>query len=127
MAHDGTAAPTRQEPTRTEQAKRPVASPTLTRSVPGIGGQTLTGFEAAGLQRISRSKPPAGDLRALNAQADRNGRYFADLHGLSATEFHALLHVTVGETSGTPLTAGQLRQRMGLTNAGVTYLVRPER
>jgi DNA-binding MarR family transcriptional regulator len=66
----------------------------------------------------------SADLRALNAQADRIGRFFAHLHGLSATEFHALLHIMVGETSSTPLTAGDLRQRMGLTNAGVTYLVR---
>jgi DNA-binding MarR family transcriptional regulator len=66
----------------------------------------------------------SADLRALNAQADRIGRFFADMHGLSATEFHALLHIMVAETSQSPLTAGHLRQRMGLTNAGVTYLVR---
>jgi DNA-binding MarR family transcriptional regulator len=66
----------------------------------------------------------SADLGALNAQADSIGRFFADMHGLSATEFYALLHVMVGETSGSPLTAGSLHQRMGLTNAGVTYLVR---
>src|ERR1700710_1028235 len=66
----------------------------------------------------------SADLRALNAQSDQIGRFFADLHQLSATEFRALLHIMVGETSGTPLTAGHLRQRMGLTNAGITYLVR---
>ena len=65
----------------------------------------------------------SADLRALNAQGDRIGRFFADLHGLSATEFHALLHVMVSETAGTPLTAGHLRQRLGVTKAGVTYLV----
>jgi DNA-binding MarR family transcriptional regulator len=66
----------------------------------------------------------SADLQALTAQADRIGRFFADIHDLSATEFHALLHIMVGETSQSPLTAGHLRQRMGLTNAGVTYLVR---
>jgi DNA-binding MarR family transcriptional regulator len=66
----------------------------------------------------------SADLRALTAQSDQIGRFFADLHQLSATEFHALLHIMVGETSGTPLTAGHLQQRMGLTNGGITYLVR---
>jgi len=75
-------------------------------------------------ERVKLESLLSADLRALNAQADRIGRFFADLHDLSSTEFHALLHIMVGETSGAPLTAGGLRQRMGLTNAGVTYLVR---
>ena len=66
----------------------------------------------------------SADLRALNAQADQIGRHFAELHHLSPTEFQALLHIMVGETAGIPLTAGHLQQRMGLTNAGITYLVR---
>lgn len=45
------------------------------------------------------------------------------MHGLSANEFHALLHIMVGESTGTPLTAGQLQQRIGLTQSGVTHLV----
>jgi DNA-binding MarR family transcriptional regulator len=65
----------------------------------------------------------SADLRALTAQSDRIGRFFAELHHLSANEFHALLHIMVGETSGTPLTAGQLRQRLGLTHSGTTYLL----
>ncbi|MCZ8379968.1 MarR family transcriptional regulator [Mycobacterium sp. CPCC 205372] len=66
----------------------------------------------------------SADLRALTAESDRIGRMFAELHHLSANEFHALLHIMVGETSGMPLTAGQLQQRLGLTHAGITYLVR---
>jgi DNA-binding MarR family transcriptional regulator len=85
---------------------------------------TASGTEASFGDRAQLESVISADLRALNAQADRIGRFFADLHGLSATEFHALLHIMVGETSQSPLTAGHLRQRMGLTNAGVTYLVR---
>jgi DNA-binding MarR family transcriptional regulator len=85
---------------------------------------TQDGTGAAFGDRAQLESVISADLRALNAQADRIGRYFADMHGLSATEFHALLHIMVGETSRSPLTAGELRQRMGLTNAGVTYLVR---
>jgi DNA-binding MarR family transcriptional regulator len=87
--------------------------------------QMADGGPGAGLEdRAQLESAISADLRALNAQADRIGRHFASMHGLSATEFHALLHVMVGETSKSPLTAGELRQRMGRTNAGVTYLVR---
>ncbi|WP_293234841.1 MarR family transcriptional regulator [Mycolicibacterium sp.] len=65
----------------------------------------------------------SADLRALTAQSDQIGRIFADLHGLSANEFHALLHIMVGESAGTALSAGQLQRRMGLTHSGITHLV----
>lgn len=65
----------------------------------------------------------SADLRALTAQSDRIGRIFADLHGLSANEFHALLHIMVGESTGAVLSAGELQQRIGLTNSGITHLV----
>jgi hypothetical protein len=39
-----------------------------------------------------------------------NGR-----HDVAANDFRALLHIMVAETSGAPLTAGDLRQRMGVS------------
>ena len=74
--------------------------------------------------RVALEALLSADLRALNAQSDQIGRFFAEVHQLRATEFHALLHIMVGESSGAPLTTGNLRQRMRLTNAGITYLVR---
>lgn len=65
----------------------------------------------------------SADLRALTAQSDRIGRIFAERHGLSANEFHALLHIMVGESTGAALSAGELQQRIGLTHSGVTHLV----
>ena len=65
----------------------------------------------------------SADLRALTAQSDRTGRIFAELHGLSANEFHALLHIMVAEHTGSPLTAGHLQLRIGLTHSGITHLV----
>ena len=65
----------------------------------------------------------SADLRALTAQSDRIGRTFAELHGLSANEFHALLHIMVAEDAESPLTAGQLQLRIGLTHSGITHLV----
>jgi DNA-binding MarR family transcriptional regulator len=65
----------------------------------------------------------SADLRAITAQSDRIGRHFARLHDVSSGDFHALLHIMVAESTGAPLTLAQLRQRMDLSAAAVTYLV----
>lgn len=65
----------------------------------------------------------AADVRALTAASDAIGQSFAALHGLTASDFRALLHVTVAEYDGAPLTAGELRARMGTSGAAITYLV----
>ncbi len=65
----------------------------------------------------------AADVRAMTAESDEIGRYFAGRHDVSANDFRALLHVMVAETAGTPLTAGELRTRMGMSGAAITYLV----
>ncbi len=65
----------------------------------------------------------AADLRAMNAESDEIGRLFASRHEVAANDFRALLHVTVAETEGAPLTAGDLRKRMGMSAAAITYLV----
>ncbi|MBS1696257.1 MAG: MarR family transcriptional regulator [Actinobacteria bacterium] len=61
--------------------------------------------------------------RALTAESEQIGREFAGRHDLAANDFRALLHIMVGQTAGTPLTAGELRDRMGLSGAAITYLV----
>ena len=63
------------------------------------------------------------DVQALSVESDQIGRAFAGIHGLSANDFRALVHVMVAENAGTPLTAGELRTRMGLSGAAITYLV----
>ncbi|WP_343571579.1 MarR family winged helix-turn-helix transcriptional regulator [Mycobacterium sp.] len=65
----------------------------------------------------------SADMRAVTAQSDRIGRYFARQHDVSGNDFHALLHVMVAETAGTPMTMAQLRQRMDVSPAAITYLV----
>jgi DNA-binding MarR family transcriptional regulator len=65
----------------------------------------------------------SADMRAVTAQSDRIGRYFARQNNVSSNDFHALLHVIVAETAGTPLTMAQLRQRMDVSPAAITYLV----
>jgi DNA-binding MarR family transcriptional regulator len=63
------------------------------------------------------------DVQALSAESDQIGRAFASVHRLSANDFRALVHVMVAENAGTPLTAGELRARMGMSGAAITYLV----
>jgi DNA-binding MarR family transcriptional regulator len=65
----------------------------------------------------------SADLRILTAESEQIGRAFAVMHEVRPTDFRALLHVMVSETSGEPITSGELRQRMGLSGAAITYLV----
>ncbi|HME14959.1 MAG TPA: MarR family winged helix-turn-helix transcriptional regulator [Mycobacterium sp.] len=63
------------------------------------------------------------DLRVLTAESEQIGRIFAAVHDVRPTDFRALLHVMVAETTGRPISSGELRQRMGLSGAAITYLV----
>ncbi|MCK0175596.1 MULTISPECIES: MarR family winged helix-turn-helix transcriptional regulator [Mycobacteriaceae] len=65
----------------------------------------------------------AADMRALAAESEHIGRVFAAQHALTANDFRALLHITVADTAGRPLTAGELRRQMGMSGAAITYLV----
>jgi DNA-binding MarR family transcriptional regulator len=65
----------------------------------------------------------AADVRALTAESNQIGGYFARRHDLAANDFRALLHIMVAETAGSPMTAGELRKRMGMSGAAITYLV----
>jgi DNA-binding MarR family transcriptional regulator len=73
--------------------------------------------------RAELEKLMSADMRAITAQSDRIGRHFARQHEISGSDFHALLHIMVAETAGRPLTLAQLRERMNVTPAAITYLV----
>lgn len=73
--------------------------------------------------RAALESAVVADVQALSAESDQIGRAFAGSHRLSANDFRALVHVMVAENSGVPLTAGELRGRMGLSGAAITYLV----
>lgn len=75
------------------------------------------------LDRPELEKLMSADMRALTAQSDRIGRHFARQNEVGGTDLHALLHIMVAETAGTPLTAAQLRQRLDVSPAAITYLV----
>ncbi len=82
-----------------------------------MGSEQTTGGRAALEQQISAY------LRVMTAESEQIGRSFAVVHDVRPTDFRALLHVMVAETAGAPITSGELRQRMGLSGAAITYLV----
>jgi DNA-binding MarR family transcriptional regulator len=84
---------------------------------------TKRGTTSSSPDRADLEKLMSADMRAVTAQSDRLGRYFARQNDLSGNDFHALLHVMVAEAAGTPLTMAQLRQRMDVSPAAITYLV----
>ncbi len=65
----------------------------------------------------------SADLRVLTAESEQIGRLFAVAHDVRPADFRALLHVMVAETTGRAITSGELRERMGLSGAAITYLV----
>ena len=82
------------------------------------------GYAAAvGTTRAELESTIAGDIRALTAESDQIGRLFAARHNVSQNDFRAFLHVMVADSAGAPLTSGELKQRMGLSAAAITYLV----
>ncbi|BBY31689.1 MarR family winged helix-turn-helix transcriptional regulator [Mycolicibacterium sediminis] len=62
-------------------------------------------------------------LRALVFETDRLAQRFAADHGLSGSDFRALLHVVDSENVGDPLTASDLRHRLNVSAGAVTYIV----
>jgi DNA-binding MarR family transcriptional regulator len=73
--------------------------------------------------RAELERQLSADMRAITAQSDRIGRHFARTNEVGSSDFHALLHIMVSETVGKPLTLAQLRQRMDVSPAAITYLV----
>jgi DNA-binding MarR family transcriptional regulator len=65
----------------------------------------------------------SADMRALTAQSDRINRHFARRQDVSANDLFALLHIKVAEAAGEPLSLSELRQRMDVSPAAITYLV----
>jgi DNA-binding MarR family transcriptional regulator len=75
------------------------------------------------LARSALESVIAADVRAMTAESDQIGRHFAGRHEVAANDFRALLYIMVAEAAGAPLTAGDLRRRMGVSGAAITYLV----
>lgn len=74
-------------------------------------------------RRVALESLISADLRELTAESEQIGQRFAGSQDVRPTDFRALLHIMVAETAGKPISPGELGQRMGLSGAGITYLV----
>ena len=62
-------------------------------------------------------------LQRHAVEAMRLGRAFAEHHGLHPTDWAALLAVMQGDRAGTPLTPGELGERLGMSSGATTAVV----
>ncbi|MEU4311309.1 MarR family winged helix-turn-helix transcriptional regulator [Nocardia sp. NPDC024068] len=79
--------------------------------------------EGDGAARDRAETDIATDIRALTAISEQIGHLFAHAHELRANDFRALMHIATADAEGRPLTAGGLRELMGLSPAAITYLI----
>jgi DNA-binding MarR family transcriptional regulator len=85
--------------------------------------QSVMGSGETAGGRAALESQISADLRVLTAESEQIGRVFAVVNDVRPTDFRALQHVMVAETAGASITSGELRQRMGLSGAAITYLV----
>jgi DNA-binding MarR family transcriptional regulator len=62
-------------------------------------------------------------LQRHAVEAVRLNRAFAEHHGMHPTDWSALLAVMQGDRSGTPLSPGELGQRLGMSSGATTAVV----
>ncbi len=62
-------------------------------------------------------------LQRYVVEAVRLGRAFAERHGMHPTDWAALLAVVHGDRAGSPLTPGDLGERLGISSGATTAVV----
>jgi DNA-binding MarR family transcriptional regulator len=62
-------------------------------------------------------------LRRYGTDSGRLGHAFAELHRLQPADLRALVAIMSAEGHGTPLTAGQLREHLGLSSGGASLVI----
>jgi DNA-binding MarR family transcriptional regulator len=62
-------------------------------------------------------------LRRYGTDSGRIGHAFAELHRLQPADLRALVAIMSAEGNGTPLTAGQLREQLGLSSGGASLVI----
>lgn len=62
-------------------------------------------------------------LRRYGTDSARLGHAFAELHRLQPADLRALVAILSAEGNGAPLTAGQLREHLGLSSGGTSLVI----
>lgn len=80
-------------------------------------------YRRRGDRRAQMIADITNDLRRYSVDAQHIGHEFAGLHGLNATDLHALIAVMDAELVGEPITPGRLGERLNLSSGSVTALI----
>jgi DNA-binding MarR family transcriptional regulator len=83
----------------------------------------MAGFYADADPDAQRSWAIVDALRRYGTDAARLGHAFAALHQLQPADLQALVAVMSAEGAGRPLTPGLLRQHLGLSSGGTSYVI----
>ena len=62
-------------------------------------------------------------MRRYGTDSARLAHAFAELHRLQPADLRALVAIMSAEGNGTPLTAGQLREHLGLSSGGTSLVI----
>jgi DNA-binding MarR family transcriptional regulator len=62
-------------------------------------------------------------MRRYGADSSRLGHAFAASHRLQMADLQALVAILAAERTGTPLTPSTLREHLGLSSGGTTYVI----
>lgn len=89
----------------------------------GRDGADVTGFYAENDPAALRSWAIIDHLRRYGTDAVRLVHAFATLHHLQRVDVDALVAVMSAEGTGNPLTPGSLREHLGLSSGGTSYVI----
>jgi DNA-binding MarR family transcriptional regulator len=88
-----------------------------------IGTAPLSSSAGDASERAELERRLGSDLRRLTADSDGIARSYAAMNDMSFTDFRALVVVSHADSADEELTAGDLRLRMGLSGAAITYQI----
>lgn len=74
-------------------------------------------------ERTDHERAIVRGVQSITAVSHSIGQVFAQQHDLHETDFRALTHVMLAEQQGSPLSPGDLARILGVSSAGVTYVI----
>jgi len=78
---------------------------------------------AAADRRATRYADVIDAMRRYGSDSSRLGHAFAALHRLQTADLQALVAILAAERTGTPMTPSILREHLGLSSGGTTYVI----
>jgi DNA-binding MarR family transcriptional regulator len=83
----------------------------------------LSDSSQSALDRGKLERSLLRDIGDVASAADSLSRDFAAQHGMSYNDFRALVFTSFADAAGHSMSAGELRGRIGLSGAAISYLI----